>query len=746
MLARDDMHSAASAPAGHVVLDISGMTCAACATRVEGALDAVPGVAHAEVNLALERADVVLKAEAASTDALIEAVTRAGYGAHLRGGSAAERRRAEEQREAEAAATERYDLMLFLLSAALTLPLVLPMLVAPLGARPHINPWIALVLATVVQFVVGARFYRGAWNALRAFSSNMDVLVALGTSAAYLFSLYMVLLNGSAAGPHLYFEGSAAVITLVVLGKWLEARAKRGTTAAIRALLRLRPEVAQVVRGGAEVAVPVEDVRIGERIVVRPGERFPVDGNVIEGESEADESLVTGESDPVVKRPGNPVTAGALNGTGRLLIAAAAVGEDTTLARIIRMVENAQTGKAPVQRLVDRVSAVFVPAVVAIAIGTFIASFMVYGFEDALIAAVSVLVIACPCALGLATPAALVAGTGAAARAGILVKDIETLERAAGLDTVIFDKTGTLTVGHPAIATVTPVAGVDAAKLLRIAAAVQLGSEHPLARAFLDAVPNATALPAVTQFLADPGRGVTGVVEKNKVAVGNRDLMNLLGVSLLPIEAAVARIERAGLTAIIVAANGRAFGVVGIADPIRPEAGEASRMLKARGIRVEMLTGDTERVAQRVAGELAIQSFRAAVKPGEKAAIVRALEAEGRHVAMVGDGINDAPALAAAPVGIALGSGTDVAMEAAGITLMRSDPRLVPAAIDIARLTVTKIRQNLFWAFIFNVVGIPAAALGLLTPALAGAAMAMSSVTVVTNSLWLKRWRPDFER
>jgi Cu+-exporting ATPase len=746
-LAHDDQPAAAPVlpQARHVVLDISGMTCAACAGRVEGALGKVPGVARAAVNLALERADVMLKGDGASADALVEAVARAGYGAHPRGRSVGERRHAEEEREADAAATERHDLVLFVLAAALTLPLVLPMIVGAVGARLHLNPWFALVLATPVQFVVGARFYRGAWMALKAGAGNMDLLVALGTTAAYLFSIYMVLRKGSEAGPHLYFEGSAAVITLVVLGKWLEARAKRGTTAAIRALLRLRPEVAHVVRGTAEVAIAIEDVRIGERVVVRSGERYPVDGNVIEGESEADESLVTGESAPVVKRPGNPVTAGALNGTGRLMIAATAVGEDTMLARIIRMVENAQTGKAPVQKLVDRVSAVFVLAVVAVAVGAFIAWFANYSFEEALIAAVSVLVIACPCALGLATPAALVAGTGAAARAGILVKDIETLERTAGLDTVVFDKTGTLTEGRPAIATVTPISGVDAAKLLRFAAAVQVGSEHPLARAFLDSVPNATALPAVSNFRADPGRGVTGTVEKHKVAVGNRELMQSEQANLGQVEAELSRIERAALTAIIVAIDGRAFGVVGIADPIRPGAAEAIKMLNAQNVRVDMLTGDAERVAQRVAAELGISNYRAAIKPGEKAQAVRALETEGRRVAMVGDGINDAPALAAAPVGIALGSGTDVAMEAAGITLMRSDPRLVPAAIAIARLTVAKIRQNLFWAFIFNAVGIPLAAMGFLTPTLAGAAMAMSSVSVVANSLWLKRWQPEFD-
>jgi Cu+-exporting ATPase len=733
-----------AAPAKHVLLDISGMTCAGCAGRVERALAAVPGVVRAEVNLALERADVTLAADAATDPAaLVEAVSRLGYGAQPRSGTAAERRQAEEQREIEALAAERQDLVLFMLSAALTLPIVLPMLTAPFGVGLHLSPWLALVLATPVQFVVGARFYRGAFKALKAGAGNMDMLVALGTSAAYLFSVFMVLRKGTEAGPHLYFDGSAAVITLVVMGKWLEARARRGTTAAIRALFRLRPEVAHVLRAEREIAVPVEQVRVGELVVVRPGERFPVDGTVVEGESEADESLITGESAPVVKRPGSSVTAGAMNGTGRLTVAATAVGEDSTLARIIRMVENAQTGKAPVQRLVDRVSAVFVPAVIAVAVGAFIAWASNYGFEDALIAAVSVLVIACPCALGLATPAALVAGTGAAARSGILIKDIETLERAAALDTVVFDKTGTLTEGRPAIATVSAVPGVDAGKLLRLAAAAQAGSEHPLARAFLDAVPNRAELPAVSNFRADPGRGVVGTVEKHQIAVGNRELMDIMGVKLASVEAELARIERAALTGVVVAVDGRAFGVVGIADPLRPSAAEAVKLLKARGIQVHLLTGDSERVAHRVAGDLGIAHYRAGVKPGEKAQVVRALEAEGRRVAMVGDGINDAPALAAAPVGIALGSGTDVAMEAAGITLMRPDPRLVSAAIAIARATVRKIRQNLFWAFIFNVVAIPLAAMGFLTPAIAGGAMAMSSVAVVTNSLWLRRWRAN---
>jgi Cu+-exporting ATPase len=738
--------SRAGANGSHVVLDITGMTCGACATRVETALRKVPGVAQASVNLALERADIDLAAGDSSADTLVSAVERIGYGAHLRAGTAAERRREEQAREAERVAEERHSFLLLAISGALTLPLVTPMVAALFGFHLHLNPWIEFALATPVQFLVGARFYKAAWKAVKAYSGNMDLLVALGTSSAYAFSAYMVLTKGSEATGHLYFEGAAAVITLVILGKWLEARAKRGTTAAIRALMQLRPERAHVLRDGGEAEVAVEDIRSGDRVVVRPGERFPVDGTVLDGESEADESLVTGESVPVVKRLGDKVAAGALNGAGRLVIEAVAVGEDTTLARIIRMVENAQSGKAPVQRLVDRVSAIFVPAVIAIALGAFVGWLAGgNGIEDALVAAVSVLVIACPCALGLATPAALVAGTGAAARAGILIKDIEALERAAEVDTVVFDKTGTLTEGHPAVVDVEMLPGIDQQRMLRLAAAVQAGSEHPLAKAVLAAVPG-IALPPVEQFRAEVGRGVTGVVEGRKIAIGNRELMRELGVDLGAADAALARIEREARTGVVVAVDGRPLGVLGLADPVRPHAAEAIELLAAEGVRADMLTGDTEAVARNVAARLKLANFKASVKPADKSAALKALAAQGRRAAMVGDGINDAPALAAAEVGFALGSGTDVAVQAATVTLMRSDPRLVPAAIDIARRTVSKIRQNLFWAFVYNVVGIPLAAMGFLTPTIAGAAMAMSSVSVVTNSLWLKRWRPKFER
>ncbi|MFZ0457115.1 MAG: heavy metal translocating P-type ATPase, partial [Rhodoplanes sp.] len=460
----------------HVVLDIGGMTCAACATRVEAALQQVPGVAQANVNLALERADVTLRSPAVTPSQLVAAVERTGYRAQPRAASLADRRREEQEREAARAQDERHQLVLLIASAALTIPLLLPMIAAPFGLPLHLSPWVELALATPVQFVVGARFYQGAWKALRAYSGNMDVLVALGTSAAYAFSLYMVAVRGADAAGHLYFEGAAAVITFVMFGKWLEARAKRGTTVAIRALMRLRPERAVVLRDGREIEVGIEEVHAGDRVVIKPGERFPIDGTIISGESEADESLVTGESLPVVKREGDHVTTGALNGVGRLVVEAIAVGEDTTLARIIRMVENAQTGKAPVQRLVDRVSAIFVPTVTAIALGAFLGWLAGgHGFEEALIAAVSVLVIACPCALGLATPAALVTGTGAAARAGILIKDIEALERAAAVDAVVLDKTGTLTEGRPALVDVVCMPGVERDALLRLAGAVQAG-------------------------------------------------------------------------------------------------------------------------------------------------------------------------------------------------------------------------------------------------------------------------------
>ncbi|WP_439575812.1 heavy metal translocating P-type ATPase [Phreatobacter sp.] len=741
---------AAKPPAGPpdgraVTLDITGMTCAACAARVETVVGRLPGVASVSVNLPLERADVLLGAGGSET-AVVAAVENAGYGAALRKGTARERRLAAQEREATRLAEERQTLVLFALAALLSVPLVLPMLLGPLGLPWQPSPWTEFVLATPVQFIAGWRFYRGAFKAIRSGAATMDVLVALGTSAAYGFSAWMVLRHGDHAHGHLYFEGAAVIIALVLFGKVLETRARRGTTEAVRALVALRPQTARVERGGALVETGVDAVTEGERIIVHPGERFPVDGVVAEGRTEADESLVTGESLPVAKEPGDRIIAGALNGGGRIVMTATAVGEDTTLARITRMVEAAQTGKAPVQRLVDRISAVFVPVVIVVAILTF-GVWMMLGAdgERALVAAVSVLVIACPCALGLATPAALVAGTGAAARAGILVKDIEVLERAGEVDTVVLDKTGTLTLGRPEVAAIVPADGRARADVLALAGSLQAASEHPLGKAMVRAaqVEGLEAAP-VEGFRAVIGEGVEGRVGGAVALAGRFGWVTGQGVDLDALADDARRLEAGGATVAALALGGRAVGLVALADALHPHARDAVAALKAQGRRAMMVTGDAEGPARRVAAAvgIAMADVRFGVRPAGKVEVIRELVTAGARPAMVGDGINDAPALAAATVGMAMGEGTDAAIETAQVALMRSDPKLVPGALVIARRTIAKIRQNLFWAFAYNVIGIPLAAMGFLTPALAGAAMALSSVSVVTNSLMLRNWKP----
>ncbi len=723
-------------PRETVTLAVEGMSCAACVRRIERALAAVPGVLEARVNLALALAEVAVVPGAVEVADLIAAVRRAGYEAHLR---------EETRREAEAGeGARRSEAFLTLGAVLLTLPLVAQMVARLVGWPFHLAPLAELVLATPVQFVAGWRFYRGAWKALRAGSGNMDLLIALGTTAAYAYSLWLVWDLGAAAAGRLYFEASAAIVAVTRIGKWLEERAKRSAAEAIRRLMELRPERARVRRDGTEVEVPVEEVRVGDLVLIHPGERVPVDGVVLAGESEFDESLVTGESLPVARGAGDTVIAGAVNGSGYVEIRATRVGRDTTLARIARLVAQAQAGKAPIQKLVDRVAAVFVPVVVGIALLTFTGWLVAGGgFEQALVAAVSVLVIACPCALGLATPAALVAGTGAAARAGILVKDIETLERAHAVDTVVFDKTGTLTEGRPDVVAVVGF-GRDEGEVLRLAAAAQRRSEHPLGRAMVrEAEARGLDLPAPERFRAVPGRGIEAVVEGTPVRVG-RPGFATSGITVDPVvEARAAALEREGTTVTWVVADGAVIGLVALADRVRPDAAEAVLRLRARGLLVVMMSGDNRTTAEAVAARLGIDRVLAPVPPEEKAARVVELQREGRTVAMVGDGVNDAPALAAAEVGIAMGSGTDVAMETAGITLMRPRPVLVPAALDIARRTRRKIRQNLFWAFAYNVTGIPVAAAGLLDPAVAAFAMAFSSVSVVTNALLLRRWVPD---
>ncbi|WP_288350802.1 heavy metal translocating P-type ATPase [uncultured Thalassospira sp.] len=737
-----------SVPQQQLSFDVDGMTCANCALRVEKALAAMPGVTSASVNFALERADIDALPGKVNDAAVIRAIEDAGYHATSRNTSATGDNDATDGQSAtDNGQARRFDksLVMLAVSALLTAPLVLQMVWMNLGVNYHLPAWLELVLATPVQFIIGQRFYKGAWAALRHRSANMDVLVALGTSAAYFLSVYNMVV-GKPGDMHLYFEASAAIITLILAGKIMEERAKRGASAAIRELMALRPRRARkLVDGAGEQDVAIESLTVGDIVRVLPGERVPVDGTVHAGESELDESLITGETRPVARMPGDAVVGGAVNGTGRLDIEVRAVGDDTTLSRIIRLVEKAQTGKAPVQKLVDRVSSVFVPVVVAIALVTLsVWLLMGYGAEASIVAAVSVLVIACPCALGLATPTALVAGTGSAARNGILIRNFESLEQAHNVDTVIFDKTGTLTEGTPTVRDVRAANDVERNDMLRLVAAVQAASEHPLARAIVSlARDEEMQIPDITDFKGKTGAGVLASVENHSVAIGTEALLQDQSIASpqQTIADEIKQHESKGRTVVLVAIDGAFAGYITLEDRIRESAKQAIADLKARGISSIMLSGDSQDVATHVARELRLERGEGRIRPQDKAREVEKLRKQGRHVAMVGDGINDAPALAAADVGIAMGGGTDVAMETAGITLMRSDPALVSAAIDISIATRRKIAQNLFWAFAYNVVGVPLAALGVLSPAIAGAAMALSSVSVVGNSLTLRGWK-----
>ena len=716
-------------------LPIEGMTCSSCVARVEKALAKVPGVSRAEVNLATEMADVAL-APGADPETLVTAVRKAGYKTHLVA--------PEEKALAEPAADRSWWPVA--ISALLTAPLMVPMVAEPFGLHWGLPGWIQLLLATPVQFVLGARFYRAGWKALLARSGNMDLLVALGTSAAYGLSIYVLVEHWEHDMLHLYFEASAAVITLVLLGKWLEGRAKRQTTEAIRALQALRPDRARVRRDGVEVELPLDALMVGDLVVVRPAERIAVDGEVLEGDTHVDESLITGESLPAAKGPGERVTGGSVNGEGLIVVIATAVGTQSVLARIIELVESAQAKKAPIQRLVDKVSAVLVPVVLVLALLTLLSWSLFTGqWERAVLNAVAVLVIACPCALGLATPAAVMAGTGVAAKHGVLIKDAEALEIAHRVRVVAFDKTGTLTVGRPTLVALEAVDG-DRAATLALAAAVQSGSEHPLAKAVLAAAAReAVAVQAAEGLKVSAGRGIEARVGGRRLAIGSSRWMRELGVDTAALESQREHTERQGQTVSWLADLSdvpRVIALLGIGDELKPEATEAIAELARQGIETVMLTGDSLAVAESIAARLGIRQVRAEILPGDKAGVMGELRAAHGVVAMVGDGINDAPALAAADIGFAMGSGTDAAMHAAGVTLMRGDPRLVAAAIAISRRTYAKIRQNLFWAFFYNVVGIPLAALGLLSPVVAGAAMAFSSVSVVTNALLLKRWKP----
>ena len=730
--------AAAVAGAGYRVpevtfdLAVGGMTCASCVARVERALARVPGVLAVQVNLATERAH--LRAVAGTTEAaLAAALARAGYRLAAAGQGA----------EADpGAARERRDL---LAAAVLTAPFILGMAGMALGRDWMPGGWVQAALATPVVFWLGARFWRAGFAALRAGSGNMDQLVALGTGAAWGLSVFLLLRHGAHHAHALYFEAGAMVVFFVLLGKWLEAREKRATGAAIAALLDLAPRTARRIEGDVEAEVPAAALLGGDRVVVRPGERIPADGEVREGRSGVDESALTGESRAVEKEPGARVATGTIALDGRLVIEVRAVGEETVLARVAALVAAAQASRAPVQKLVDRVSGMFVPVVMAIALLT-LAGWLLAGaeVEQAVITAVSVLVIACPCALGLATPAAIMAGTGAAARAGILVRDVDAIERAQGITLVAFDKTGTLTEGRPRLAALHAAEGVERAEALRLAAALQAGSEHPLARAVAAAWTGeaGAAPPQVQEFRALPGRGVEGVVEGRRLALGSPRLLAESGAAAGPLEAAAAAEAAAGRSLAWLIEGDRALALLAFEDTLRPGAAAAVAGLHAAGLRTAMLSGDLRAAAEGVAARLGIDDVAAEVLPADKAARIAAWQADGARVAMVGDGVNDAPALAQADLGIAMGSGTDVAMAAAGITLLRGDPALVPAAIEVARRTHAKIRQNLAWAFGYNVIGLPLAAAGLLSPVVAGAAMALSSVSVLGSALWLARWRP----
>ncbi len=752
-------------------IGVGGMTCASCSARVERALRKVPGVRDAAVNLATESARITFAADQTMDARLRRAVRDAGY-----------EPRAADALEHDQDVSPWAGFAPVAAGLLLSAPLVLPMLGGLFGQHAMLPAWLQFMLATPVQFILGARFYKAGWHALLALTGNMDLLVAIGTSAGWALSVWLWLTAAPGTVPHLYFEGSAVVITLVLLGKWLEARAKRQTTAAIRALHALRPELAHLIRGrwpaaatgrpeqsaapsggsdphnvgergGLTVDVPVAEVLVGDRLAVLPGERVPVDGTLLEGRTQVDESMLTGEPLPVPREPGDRLTGGSINGEGRVVLQVTAVGSETVLSRIIRLVEDAQAAKAPIQRLVDRVAAVFVPAVLGIAALT-LAGWLWSGasFETALIRTVAVLVIACPCALGLATPTAIMAGTGVAAKHGILIKDAQALELAHRVDVVAFDKTGTLTLGRPVLTGLLAADGLDGDELLKTAASLQSGSEHPLARAVVAAAKDkGLPLDPPQSVRAVPGRGTEGEVGARACLIGSLRWMDELGVVQGPLAARATELQRQGATVSALAERVDGGAIVlrmlmAFGDEPKPGAQAALAELRARGIRPVMISGDNRGAAEGMARRLGLRpddgEVMAEVLPGDKAALVAKLKEGGTTVAMVGDGVNDAPALAAADVGLAMGNGTDVAMHAAGITLMRGDPGLVAAALDISDRTVAKIRQNLFWAFAYNVAGIPLAALGYLNPVVAGAAMALSSVSVMANALLLKRWKP----
>jgi len=735
-------------PTDEMILGIEGMTCGGCVRRVERALAQVPGVVEASVDLNRRQARLTVLDGASARAPVAAAISSTGFTPHLPGTEQI----VEPARQSLAERLEPWTLPIAVLLFA---PFLVAMIVMAVTGTMPLPGWLQFLLATPIQFGVGWRFYRAAWPALRSGSGNMDLLVALGTSAAWLLSTAILLSDvagwGSLGDGHLYFEASAAVITLVLLGRWLEARARRSTVAAVDSLARLQPARARVRRDDGEVEVPVDEVVSGDLVLVRPGERLPVDGLIAEGQSALDESLITGESLPVDRGPGDAVIGGAINGAGLLILKATTVGSASRLSRLIRVVERAQASKPDIQRKVDAVAAVFVPVVTVVAFLTF-AGWWVFDGDPvlAIVRAVTVLVIACPCALGLATPTAVAVGIGVAARRGILIKDAVALEKAAAVGAVVFDKTGTLTQGRPSVVAMEPAGDTQEDVFLRLAAAVQRGSEHPIGRAIV-ARAEAAGLtgPAVApaeKVDAVPGFGLTGIVAGVPVCFGNRAMMAKAGLTteaLAGQDAAATAHEQAGRTVVWGARAGTdpaLLGLFALEDEPRPSARDAVFALAGIGVRTLMLTGDNRRTADSMAARLGMDQVVAEVPPELKAQEVARLRQEiGRPVAMVGDGINDAPALAAADVGIAMGGGTDAARQAASIVIMRDDPAAAAEAIGLSRRIARKIGQNLIWAFLYNVMAIPLAIAGYIGPAVAGAAMALSSVSVVTNALMLRR-------
>lgn len=723
-------------------INIDGMSCAACSAKIDKMLNNETGVSDAAVNLSTGKATVAFDASRIKLSELVDKINALGYNASLVTESNEDKEKERRQKEIKRLRVE------LIASIILSSPLLLAMIVMLIGIDiPFLhNAYFQLVVATPVQFIIGFKFYKNAYYALKARSANMDVLIAMGTSAAYFYSVYNTFFQQVPHGmmKDLYFESAVVIITLILLGKYLEAIAKGKTSDAIRKLMGLQAKTARVIVDGKERDIPIEQVSVGDVIVVRPGEKIPVDGEIIEGNSSTDESMLTGESLPVEKRKGDNVVGASINKLGTFKFKATKVGKDTVLSQIIKMVEDAQGSKAPIQKIADKVSGIFVPVVVGIALVTFLVWYFAVGNATmGFISMVAVLVIACPCALGLATPTAIMVGTGKGAENGILIKGGEHLERSYKIDAVVLDKTGTITKGQPEVTDIIAVGSLDTSEILRLAAATEKNSEHPLAAAIYEkGLDELKDIADPKQFKAIPGKGVSADINGKSILIGTRKLMMDYQINLRDTEATVTKLEDEGKTAMLMAVGDALESVIAVADTIKPSSKEAVMELKELGIEVYMLTGDNQRTANAIAKQVGITNVFAEVLPENKAEQVNKLKQQGKTVAMAGDGINDAPALATADIGMAMGTGTDVAMEAADITLMKGDLRAIPASIRLSKKTMRKIKQNLFWAFFYNVIGIPIAALGLLNPMIAGAAMAFSSVSVVSNSLSLKRYKP----